>query len=176
MQLSRYFTLADLTVTSTGYQNNPVGIATQNLSQLASLLDEVYEKIGPFKINSAFRSPEVNKVIGGSGASLHMEGKAADLQPLTMNAETFFAKIAASPLKNKMGEIINESERGIVHVTTPTWSMRGVLKYLSEGEYFRYTQEQLSKVVSFGKENPIITSILLASMGGAILYFLTRKK
>jgi len=176
MQLSRYFTLSDLTITSTGLDNSPDGSALSNLTGLANLLDKIYETIGPFNINSGYRSPLVNQIIGGTSGSLHMQGKAADLMPLTMSPESFFTKLANSGVLKSTGEIINESERGIVHVSTPTSTMQGVLKYLEGGEYFRYTAEQAKKLLALGKENPITSAIIISVISGGILYFLMRKK
>ena len=48
------------------------------------LADEIFEPLrtytnGPIKINSFFRSPELNKAIGGSEKSQHCHGQAIDI-------------------------------------------------------------------------------------------------
>jgi hypothetical protein len=180
MQLSKYFTLNNLSTTNTGLDNLPNDEQISNLQELAQLLDQIYDQIGPFKINSAFRSAEVNAQIGGASGSLHMQGKAGDMAPLTMTPDDFFAKLAASPLRNSTGEIINESERGVVHVSTPTFSMTGVLKYLQNGEYFRYAQDEINAIIgsvsSAVKENPISSLLIFSGVLLITLYFLSRRR
>lgn len=176
MQLSKYFTLSDLTTTNTGYDNSPPANVLSNLRSLAQVLDQIRDQIGPFRINSGYRSSNVNNAVGGQNSSLHLTGQAADLQPLTMSAQEFFKKIAASPLRNKLGEIINESEIGVVHVTTPTWTLKGVLKYMQDGQYYRYTEQQVKNIVGFAKQNPITTILALSFVAGGIFYFVSRRK
>lgn len=51
-----------------------------NIKQLANALQTIRGSIGvPLNINSAYRSPEHNKRVGGSLKSQHLLGKAADL-------------------------------------------------------------------------------------------------
>lgn len=47
-----------------------------------TFLEPLREKFGPLYINSGYRSPAVNKAIGGSKTSAHMHGCAADIDPL----------------------------------------------------------------------------------------------
>ncbi|NRA93754.1 MAG: DUF882 domain-containing protein [Psychroserpens sp.] len=51
-----------------------------NVRELANALQTIRASIGvPLNINSAYRSPEHNKRVGGSPNSQHLLGKAADL-------------------------------------------------------------------------------------------------
>jgi len=64
-----------------GIKNNPNADQMENMVAIA---EEVFEPLrmwvgGPIKINSFFRSPELNKAIGGSGKSQHCHGQAIDL-------------------------------------------------------------------------------------------------
>tara|TARA_R100001463_G_scaffold38958_2_gene83560 strand:+ start:16 stop:471 length:456 start_codon:yes stop_codon:yes gene_type:complete len=64
-----------------GIKNNPNAEQMENMITLA---EEIFEPLrmwvnGPIKINSFFRSPELNKAIGGSGKSQHCNGQAIDL-------------------------------------------------------------------------------------------------
>ena len=61
--------------------NNPNENQMDNMEIIA---DEVFEPLrswvgGPIKINSFYRSPELNKAIGGSTKSQHCQGQAIDL-------------------------------------------------------------------------------------------------
>ena len=69
------------TATRRGIDNSPNKDQMINMEVVA---DEVFEPLrswvgGPIKINSFFRSPELNKAIGGSTKSQHCQGQAIDL-------------------------------------------------------------------------------------------------
>jgi len=74
--------------------NHPENDQTDNMRIIA---EEVFEPLrtwvgGPIKINSFFRSPDLNKAIGGSGKSQHCHGQAIDLDDTfgrATNAEMF---------------------------------------------------------------------------------------
>ena len=56
----------------------------EQLNNMELVAEEVFEPLrvyvgGPIKINSFFRSPELNKAIGGSGKSQHCRGQAIDI-------------------------------------------------------------------------------------------------
>jgi len=64
-----------------GIKNNPNAEQMENMITIA---EEVFEPLriwvgGPIKINSFFRSTELNKAIGGSGKSQHCHGQAIDI-------------------------------------------------------------------------------------------------
>lgn len=77
-----HFTFEELVKTDTGLYNTPVVDAhLANLASLWNTLNYLREKLDrPIIINSAFRSPEVNKQVGGAKRSLHMQGRAADIR------------------------------------------------------------------------------------------------
>ena len=49
----------------------------------------------PLRVNSGYRSAAVNRIIGGSKTSQHMQGLAADVVPVGMDAEEAMQMIAA---------------------------------------------------------------------------------
>jgi hypothetical protein len=64
-----------------GIENKP---NKEQLANMKLLAEEVFEPLrayvgGPVKINSFFRSPKLNKAIGGSTKSQHCHGQAIDL-------------------------------------------------------------------------------------------------
>ncbi len=86
MQLSKYFTLAELTPSSTakrlGIKNEPTPAHLECLKGLATnVLDKVREHFDkPIWISSGYRSKALNDVTPGSSAtSQHCSGEAADL-------------------------------------------------------------------------------------------------
>ena len=82
------------TATRLSINNKPNDEQMQNMCLIA---EEVFEPLrswvgGPIKINSFFRSPELNKAIGGSSKSQHCQGQAIDLDDTfgrATNAEMF---------------------------------------------------------------------------------------
>jgi len=82
------------TATRRGIKNNP---NAEQMKNMIALAEEIFEPLrmwvnGPIKINSFFRSPELNKAIGGSGKSQHCHGQAIDIDDTfgrATNAEMF---------------------------------------------------------------------------------------
>ena len=69
------------TATRLGIENKP---DKQQLENMITVAEEVFEPLrqwvgGPIKINSFFRSPDLNKAIGGSTKSQHCKGQAIDI-------------------------------------------------------------------------------------------------
>lgn len=80
MQLSENFSLEELIRTSTGLDNTPNEEQIENLRNLVvNVLQPAREALGPIRITSGFRAPEVNAKIGGAASSQHTKGEAADL-------------------------------------------------------------------------------------------------
>jgi hypothetical protein len=78
-QLSRYFSLAEMTTTSTGLSNKPDAQQLARLTSTAQAMDEVRKLLGhPIRVNSGFRSAAVNRAVGGSPTSAHALGYAVD--------------------------------------------------------------------------------------------------
>lgn len=70
------------TASSRGLSNQP---ATAQHKANLSLLSEFLAKIPyPFKLTSAYRSPEVNAAVGGSSSSQHPNGLGVDISPTTI--------------------------------------------------------------------------------------------
>lgn len=118
MKLSENFTLEELTFSQTavrnGIPNNPDSDTLDNLRFLAAMLEEVRVLIGaPIIITSGFRSPEVNRRVGGSPNSAHMAGLAADIvSPRFGPIKSLARAIAVSEVQ--YDQVINEFN-GWVH-------------------------------------------------------------
>lgn len=81
-RLTPNFTLAELTKTSTGITNMPPSKSEiySNLLRTAKMLQALRDWLGkPIIVNSGYRSPAVNKAVGGASNSSHMYGLAADI-------------------------------------------------------------------------------------------------
>ena len=69
------------TATRRGINNDP---NDEQLNNMELIAEKVFEPLrewvaGPIKINSFFRSPELNTAIGGSATSQHCKGQAMDI-------------------------------------------------------------------------------------------------
>ncbi|EMF80056.1 peptidase M15 [Leptospira weilii serovar Topaz str. LT2116] len=108
MNLSKNFTLVELTVTGTGLSNVPDEKQIANLKRLCeTILEPLRETIGrPIQINSGYRSPAVNRKIKGSVTSQHMAGEAADLCVVGMSTLDIVKII--TKLKLPFHQLINE--------------------------------------------------------------------
>lgn len=83
-KLSPNFTLEELTHSETavrrGIKNEANPVIRNNLTIVACNMERVRELLGnkPIVISSGYRNIEVNRLIGGSTKSAHMEGWAVD--------------------------------------------------------------------------------------------------
>lgn len=94
-RLGRYFTLREMTRTSTGLDNQPPDHIKANLTRLVrEMLDPLREELElPIRITSGYRSPPVNDAVGGSRTSRHMTGLAADFKVKGMTARQLVDRI-----------------------------------------------------------------------------------
>ena len=77
----KYFTINELTKTSTGIRNIPNAEQVANLIYLVeNLLDKAREELAmPITVTSGYRSEAVNRRVGGVATSQHTKGEAVDL-------------------------------------------------------------------------------------------------
>jgi putative chitinase len=86
MKLSEHFTLEEMIVSPTakklGLSNNPTVQHIENMKYCCeNILEPVRTHFGkPVQINSSYRSPLVNKAVGGSSTSQHVNGQAIDFE------------------------------------------------------------------------------------------------
>lgn len=83
MMLSPHFALSEFTTSHTasslGLDNTPPAAAIDNLRRTAQLLEEIRLVLkAPILVTSGYRSEQLNAMVGGAGASAHLDGRAAD--------------------------------------------------------------------------------------------------
>ena len=103
IKLSEHFTLGELCKTSAKTQdgNIPSHVHIENLKRLCGWLEmlrsEWNKRYGegndPIIINSGYRSPAVNKAVGGVATSNHLNGCAADIRVANMEQLIRYAAI-----------------------------------------------------------------------------------
>lgn len=83
-QLSAHFSLAELTASNTAARKGIPNIAPPEIVDTLILTADRMEKVRallgnkPIRVLSGYRSPAVNKAVGGSKSSAHMTGHAVD--------------------------------------------------------------------------------------------------
>lgn len=83
-RLTQHFTYDELTGTEIRVlQESNRNFARPYLASLqflcSSILEPLRTAFGPLHVHSGFRSPELNRVVGGSASSQHLRGEAADV-------------------------------------------------------------------------------------------------
>ncbi|MDQ3800759.1 MAG: D-Ala-D-Ala carboxypeptidase family metallohydrolase [Acidobacteriota bacterium] len=87
LSLSENFKLLEFVISVTAENHNidnmPNNTEIARLRELCrKILQPAREALGPLKINSGFRSEELNRLVGGVPNSDHRQGYAADVVPL----------------------------------------------------------------------------------------------
>lgn len=116
--IPKYFKLSELLVTDTGLINTPSWEAIINLSVLCEhVLDPLRIAFKrPIHINSGFRTPEINKSIGGAKNSQHCLGMASDITAGDdkMNKELFELILSSGIF---FDQCIDESNYRWIHIS-----------------------------------------------------------
>ena len=112
----KHFTIKELIETSTGLLNVPMQPEKNNLIELVdNVLDPLREMYGgPIRVNSGYRSPIVNKRVGGVATSHHVMGTCADITAGSSKEN----EILFNLIKNnfKFRQLIDELNYKWIHV------------------------------------------------------------
>lgn len=126
MQLTPNFHLRELTAStralSLGLDNAPPPEVVPRLQATAEMLQRIRDTLQrPVIVTSAYRSPAVNRAVGGVSSSDHLTGQAADILVPGYGTPYDVAK-ALAPLVSVLGigQLILEGVKGKswVHVST----------------------------------------------------------
>lgn len=123
MQLTKNFTLNELTATSTGIYNTPSQDVINSLLALTgNVLQPARERYGKaITVNSGYRSPAVNKRVGGAVSSQHMTGQAVDI---TAGSKEENRKLFAILEAMDYDQLIDEKDMSWIHVSYKTGGNR----------------------------------------------------
>jgi len=135
MNLTDHFTLDELTISETAARQNidntPSPEVLANLKRLAATLEDVRALVGkPIVVSSGYRSPAVNKAVGGSVSSAHMTGLAADINCPGIKPAALAKLIKASGIV--FDQLILEYDRW-VHIGLSAKAPRGQLLTIRAG-------------------------------------------
>lgn len=144
MNLSPHFTLEELTSSNKAkalkIDNIPPADIVENLKALSLALELVRSVIGkPLKISSAYRCPALNKVVGGSSTSAHVQGYAADFTVDGMTPRQICEKIVAAGLHQDqiiLEDVSPSNPDGVwVHYGISKGTMRNQVLTMKAGKY-----------------------------------------
>jgi len=99
MKLSEHFTLEELIYSETAIRKDLDNTPSEDIKQnLILLCEKVLEPLRtiiniPIKINSGYRSIEVNKEVGGVSTSQHCKGEAADTVAIGIPVKDYYTKV-----------------------------------------------------------------------------------
>ena len=123
MKLSKNFVLSELTKSNTakrlGIKNEPTKEHMDYLQVLVrDLIQPIRDGIGPIRVSSGYRNPELNRAIGGSRKSQHCKGEALDLQFWEMgemNNKAIYDWVLESGIE--FDQMINEFDFAWIHIS-----------------------------------------------------------
>jgi zinc D-Ala-D-Ala carboxypeptidase len=123
MKLSKNFTLSEITKSNTakrlGIKNAPNKEHLKNMQVLIrDLIQPMRDALGPIRISSGYRNPQLNRAIGGSTKSQHCKGEALDLQ-FWKKGEMCNKEIYDWVVKSgiEFDQMINEFDYAWIHIS-----------------------------------------------------------
>ena len=139
-KLTPHFTLNELTVTKSGLANVPNEFCINNLRVLCrDILEPLRDYLTTYFsrrdvsgwandahiiVNSAFRSPDLNKAVGGVPTSQHCLGQAADIYTDVTDIFGLWNAINTLVIRGDLnvGQCIMYRKSHFIHISTPTMS------------------------------------------------------
>ena len=123
MKLSKNFSRAEIEHSNTakrlGISNEMSDKHLENMQRVIdNLIQPMRDAIGPIRISSGYRSPKLNKAIGGSSRSQHSKGEALDLQfweKGKMNNKVIYDLVLESGVE--FDQMINEFDFSWIHIS-----------------------------------------------------------
>ena len=123
MRLSKNFVLSEITRSNTAKRlnisNAPDKEHLRNMQRLiTNLIQPIRDGLGPIRITSGYRSPQLNRAIGGSRKSQHCKGEALDLQ-FWKDGQMCNQEIYDWVLKQEIefDQMINEFDYAWIHIS-----------------------------------------------------------
>lgn len=151
MKITEHFTLAEAEASDTakrlGIDNSIPESLMNNLKRMCETLEEIRAIFGkPLMISSFYRCPDLNKKVGGSKTSAHMECRACDFTIKGVETDEVFESIKHSNIIFDQ-LILESSSKG------STWVHIGIHKDGSEPRRMVMTGSKTDSGSTFRVEN-----------------------
>ena len=123
VQLSEHFNLSEFihsgTATSKGLDNTPPQAVINSLRELCvNVLEPIRSHFGKsVNVTSGYRSPAVNKAVGGQPSSQHMTGQAADINVTGVGTKELWDYVKTLDYDQNILEYYKGGRTGWVHVS-----------------------------------------------------------
>lgn len=143
----QFFTIDELIASNTakykGIDNTPSEEVKENLYMLIKdVLDPTRLKYGSYiKVNSGYRSSELNKALGGAASSQHLTGQAADITGGSVDKNKEIFKIIAN--SGNFDQLIWEKDGTWVHVSYKANGNRKQILNFTGAKYIDITNNYL---------------------------------
>ena len=136
MNLSKNFELTELIYSnaadSYNIENTPGRIELENLKKLCNeILQPIRDKFGKsIYVNSGYRNPKVNRLVGGSSSSQHTKGQAADITVGSKEGNKKLFDMIVQMIEDKeitVGQLIDEKDYKWIHISLPYRKVNQIL-------------------------------------------------
>jgi len=145
MNLTKNLTLQEATKSNTatrlGIDNTPNQATIETMIVTAEkIFQPLRDALGPIRVSSFYRSPELNRAIGGSKTSQHCKGEAIDMQGVNVsNAELFEEACKLEEFDQIIWEFGTLTEPDWVHVSySQTQNRKQILRATKIGKRTAY--------------------------------------
>ena len=122
-QISKHVSWDEATRSSTairlGIDNTPSDAIIETMKTTAeNVFEPLREMLGPIRITSFFRCPDLNRAIGGSKTSQHMKGEAMDISGISVtNAMLFDTACQLAEFDQIIWEFGDQNNPAWVHIS-----------------------------------------------------------
>lgn len=145
MKLTENLTLLEATKSNTatrlGIDNTPPPAIIERMVETAEkIFQPLRDALGPIRVSSFYRSPDLNRAIGGSKSSQHCKGEAIDMQGiLASNKMLFNAACDLEEFDQIIWEFGSLEEPDWVHVSySKTHNRKQILRATKIGKRTAY--------------------------------------
>lgn len=145
MNLTENLTLQEATKSNTatrlGIDNTPSESIIETMKMTAEkIFQPLRDALGPIRVSSFYRSPDLNRAIGGSKTSQHCTGEAIDMQGISVsNAELFMEACKLEDFDQIIWEFGTLEEPDWVHVSySKTHNRKQILRATKIGKRTAY--------------------------------------
>ena len=145
MNLTKNLSLQEATKSNTairlGIDNTPNQATIETMIETAEkIFQPLRDKLGAIRVSSFYRSPELNRAIGGSKSSQHCKGEAIDMQGiLASNKILFDSACELEEFDQIIWEFGTLEEPDWVHVSySPTNNRKQILRATKIGKRTAY--------------------------------------